>query len=636
MEQSFNQRFEEFKSNGNLPSPRGVALKIIQLADNENTTTQQIARLINTDPALAGRIIKIANLLVRREGRPIASIEEAVTVQGIKSVRQLALSLSLISDFRSGACPAFDYQKFWAHSVCCGLAAQDIVVKMQIGVADEAFLIGLLSQIGRLALATIFPLPYSQVIEESHKLNNISELESKAFGLNHNQVSAMMLSEWGLSPFFHEIALYLEQPDASKHVEGGRGWRLLQLFHLADRLATLCTSDLLVRARQIPPLMLLATHDGIESNALVEIGDRVIVGLKEWGSLLGIETPQISSFDAMLNASSISSELTGLDALNGEPSPIYKLRILLVDDDRSIRLLYKTLLEKSGHTVTTACNGLEALELVRNCPPQLIISDWMMPEMDGIEFCRVLRQNPDWLNIYVFIVTAQESTEKLIEAFEAGANDYLSKPINPRVLSARLRSAQRIIQMQEIHEEDRHQLRQFADELALSNQRLQELALTDTLTGLYNRRYGMDRLEQEWAMSIRGERPFCCMMVDIDHFKLVNDTHGHQFGDQALRLVASSLQNAARKQDVVCRFGGEEFIVICPDTDLKAGMLCAERLRHSVAATPLISQGKAIRLTVSIGVTDSFQLKSAEVMLHQADKRLYVAKATGRNCTVGR
>jgi diguanylate cyclase (GGDEF)-like protein len=439
-----------------------------------------------------------------------------------------------------------------------------------------------------------------------------------------------------LSPFFHEIALHLEQPDASKHVEGGRGWRLLQLFHLADRLATLCTSEPSERTRQIPPLMLLATHDGIESNALVEIGDRVIVGLKEWGSLLGIEIPQIPSFDAMLNASSISSELTGLDALNGEPSPIYKLRILLVDDDRSIRLLYKTLLEKSGHTVTTACNGLEALELVKNCPPQLIISDWMMPEMDGIEFCRALRQNPEWLNIYVFIVTAQESTEKLIEAFEAGANDYLSKPINPRVLSARLRSAQRIIQMQEIHEEDRHQLRQFADELALSNQRLQELALTDTLTGLYNRRYGMDRLEQEWAMSIRGERPFCCMMVDIDHFKLVNDTYGHQFGDQALRLVASSLQNAARKQDVVCRFGGEEFIVICPDSDLQAGMLCAERLRQSVAATPLISQGKAIRLTVSIGVTDSFQLKSAEVMLHQADKRLYVAKATGRNCTVGR
>jgi len=177
-------------------------------------------------------------------------------------------------------------------------------------------------------------------------------------------------------------------------------------------------------------------------------------------------------------------------------------------------------------------------------------------------------------------------------------------------------------------------LRQFADELALSNKRLQTLALTDVLTGLPNRRYGMERLEQEWAIAMRAGRPVCCMMVDIDHFKTVNDNYGHQLGDEALKLVAVSLQQAARKQDVVCRLGGEEFMVICPDSDVHAGYTYAERLRRHVAAQPMHAQGKSLQLTVSIGLTDNANLDSTEAMLHQADTRLYAAKASGRNCTV--
>ncbi|ADL55009.1 diguanylate cyclase [Gallionella capsiferriformans] len=633
MNQFVNQKFADLKANGNLPSPRGVALQIIQLADKENTTTQQIARLISSDPALAGRIIKVANLLVHREGRPIASIMDAVTVQGIKSVRQLALSLSLVADFRSGACCGFDYQKFWAHSVCTGIAAQQIAAKMHVGVADEAFLLGLLSQIGRLALSTLFAEEYSQVLEHA-TTDNLSELESNAFGINHNQITALMLSDWGMPALFQDIALHIEQPESSEFHEGERNWRLLHLFHFSDRLASVCMLAPSERYRQIPKLMLVATRVGIETSALIEIGDSVIRGLREWADLLNIEIPDIPPFDEMLNSASIASELMSVDAQPSVQPAIFKLHILLVDDDRAIRLLYKALLEKSGHSVTTANNGREALESVKASPPQLIISDWMMPEMDGIEFCRELRKNPDWHRIYVFIVTAQESTEKLIEAFEAGANDYLSKPINPKVLAARLRSAQRIVQMQEAQEEDRLQLRQFADELALSNKRLQALAVTDALTGLPNRRYMMERLEQEWALATRAGRPVCCMMVDIDHFKMINDTYGHQLGDEALKLVASSLQQAMRKQDVLCRVGGEEFMVICPDSDNKAGFIYAERLRQHVAFQPVLASGKSLRLTVSIGLADNAGLASPEAMMHQADLRLYAAKAAGRNCTI--
>lgn len=630
MNQSGRQEFEAFRAHGRLPSPRGVALQIIKLADKDDTTIQQIANLISGDPALAGRIIKVANLLVHREGRPVASIVDAVTVQGIRSVRQLALSLSLIDDFRKGKCAGFDYQKFWAHSVCTGIVARHLVTKMHLGVAEEAFLLGLLSQVGRLALATIFPEEYARVLAQG--TDGLDESERESFGINHNQITSGMLADWGMPSLFQEISLHIEHPENSNFQEGERNWQLLQIFHFAARLASVYTSAPPERSRQIPGLMLLATRIGIETNTLIAAGDSVIQGLAELGELLGIETPVPPPFKEMLHSASMDSALSSVEALPGAPT--FRLRILLADDDRTTLMLFKALLEKSGHTVTTACNGREALEIVKRSPPQLIISDWMMPEMDGIALCRELRQNPDWHKIYVFIVTAQESTDKLVEAFEAGANDYLTKPLNPKVLAARLRSAQRIIQMQEEQEADRLQLRQFADELALSNQRLQALALTDALTGLPNRRYGMERLEQEWALAVRSGRPVCCMMVDIDHFKSVNDTYGHQAGDEALKLVAKSLQHAARKQDVVCRLGGEEFMVICPDSDWKAGYTYAERLRKHVEDQPLQAAGIALHLTVSIGLTDNVQLDSKDAMLQQADKRLYAAKAAGRNCTV--
>jgi len=634
MTQSVSQKFEAFKANGKLPSPQGVALQIIQLADKEDSTPQQVAQLVNNDPALAGRIIKAANLLVRREGRPIASIVDAVTVLGIKSVRQLALSMSLVNDFSSGTCKGFDYQRFWANSACCGVAAQEIVAKMQVGVADEAFSLGLLSQVGRLALSTIVPQEYSQVLARSNAANNLLELERTTFGLDHSQITAFMLSDWGMPKLFQEIALHIEHPETSDFPEGGRSWRLLQMLHLADHLAAVCTSAPSERYRQVPRLLLLSTHVGIETGVLIEIGDRVIKGLKEWGGLFGLPVPDLPSFEVMLNSVSVTPDMLGSENVPGSQLAAFSLRVLLVDDDRAIRTLYKSLLEKSGHNVTIADNGRAALEVVKTNPPQLIISDWMMPEMDGIEFCKELRKNPEWNKIYVFIVTAQESTEKLVEAFDAGVDDYLSKPINPRVLAARLRAAQRIIQMQEAQDEDRLQLRKFADELALSNKRLQELALTDALTGLPNRRYGLERLEQEWAVALRGGRSVCCMMVDIDHFKAINDTHGHHFGDEALKSVATSLRHAARKQDVVCRLGGEEFLVICADTDAQAGFHYAERLRQHVSSQTLNIEGNALNITVSIGMATNSKMESVEAMMHQADEYLYAAKAAGRNCTV--
>jgi len=314
----------------------------------------------------------------------------------------------------------------------------------------------------------------------------------------------------------------------------------------------------------------------------------------------------------------------------------YKMRVLVVEDDRVMRTLLVKMLESAGHQVSIAANGEEALQLIERVRPQLVVTDWVMPKMSGLELCRELRAQLQHREIYVIVVTVQESADKLVEAFEAGADDYLLKPLTPKIFFARLRAAQRVIQLQEELAFDREQLLRFAKDLTEANERLQRQALTDALTSLPNRRFAMERLEQEWALTQRGDRALSCLMVDIDHFKSINDKHGHQIGDEALKLVAITLRHAARTQDVVCRYGGEEFVVICPDTSLADACQCAERLRLNVLAEGLkLSDGSLLRMTASIGVAQKqSDTPTLESLLIRADDNLYAAKAAGRNCTV--
>jgi diguanylate cyclase (GGDEF)-like protein len=317
----------------------------------------------------------------------------------------------------------------------------------------------------------------------------------------------------------------------------------------------------------------------------------------------------------------------------------FKMRVLLVDDDRAMRMLLQEMLNAAGHQVTVASNGIEALKILENERPQLIITDWVMPEMDGITLCRELRAKAENRSIYVILMTAYESPGKLLEAFEAGADDYVYKPITPKMFFARLGAAQRVVQLQEDLAADREQLLRYSNELAIANERLLLQALTDSLTGLHNRRFAMERLEQEWALTKRGGRALSCLMVDVDHFKLINDRHGHQVGDEALKRVATVLKKAARTEDVVCRYGGEEFLVICPDTKLADAFQCAERLRLSVEAQTLkLPDGNELKMTVSIGLTEKQDaFNSLAVLLNQVDKNLYAAKEAGRNrCVANR
>ncbi len=629
-------RFEELKAKGGLPSPKGVALQVIKLSQQEDANNEEIAHAIKADPALAGRVIKAANSLTRNSARPVASIVDAVTVLGMNTVRQLVLTLSLIDNHRSGQCSKFDYQGFWSGSLLTAITAQKLVVRSGLGSPEEVFVLGLLVNIGSLALATVYPEEYGHLLEAGLG-DGLVESERAEFELDHNQITKEMLQDWGMPRIFQEVALYHSKPEESDFTEGGRDWRLLNVLHIADYFSAVCMSTEARREGMVPKLIFKATRLGVEADKLTELGDQVVHEWQEWSKVFGIRTVPIPPLATLLDAAPLAPEVSDVGALPVHSGEFFKLRILLVDDDKAALLAVRMLLENAGHNVIVARNGLEALRQVEEFEPQLVITDWDMPKMDGLTFCKELRKNPAWRNIYVFIMTPHDGAERLVEAFEAGANDCMAKPITPKVLGARLSAGQRVVQLQEELEFDRQQLSKLATELEISNRRLQDLALTDALTGLPNRRFANEHLEREWAGAERSSHPLSCMMVDIDFFKQVNDKYGHKTGDNALKRVAETLSMSIRKQDVVCRLGGEEFLVICTDTPAEQAYRYAERLRLGVAATEIHGDdGKVFKLTISIGLaTKKPSLLNEEMLLQLADKRLYAAKNGGRNRTVG-
>ena len=308
-------------------------------------------------------------------------------------------------------------------------------------------------------------------------------------------------------------------------------------------------------------------------------------------------------------------------------------RVLLVESEPADRIMTAGVLRQlMGCTVHTAENGKDALAIALEVMPQIVITDWLMPEMDGLEFCRALRAT-DWgQSVYVIMLTGVETEERILEAFDAGIDDYLPRPVNNRALNARMRSAQHYVKLLEAWEQDRAQLKHFAAELAISNRRLEHAAMTDLLTGIPNRRAGMEALAKAWSASRRTARPVAALVIDIDNFKSINDRYGHAVGDVVLQEVAKAIQAAARKHDSVSRTGGEEFLLVCQNADPQAALMAAERLRKIVKNLNIKVADVDIQTSVSVGVANlETGMTDVDDMVRGADKALYAAKHAGRD-----
>lgn len=609
-----------------LPTPKGVALALLNACRRENVTINEIAKLIQTDPALSGRLILRANAANQRS-RPISAVSDAISRIGLIAVKQLALGFSLIDQYQQGPCKTFDYYEFWSHSLLMGIAMQELDKRMHVSAPDELFSCGLMARIGCLALATVYPDQYAELLKQQAPNLALNALEQQYMQTDHNEITAAMLINFGFPRIFVESVYYHETPEESNFSEGSRPYQLVRMLHLARRIADFGLTEESRHSECMPELIFLGGKSGLNAETFGEMIDEVMQEWRGWSEVLkmpGMELPP--SFIKIVNDTAPRQE---------SKKNASSLRILLVEDDAAAQMLVKEFLTNVlGHTVVTADDGRQALALALEEMPHIVVTDWLMPVMDGLELTRALRAT-DWgKNLYIIMLTGVEDEEEIIQAFDAGVDDYVAKPINFRAFRARLRAAWHYRQLQESWERDREQLKRFSAELALTNRKLEHYALTDMLTELPNRRSGMETLIEAWSVAGRSGLFMAIMLVDIDHFKIINDTYGHAVGDAVLKEIAVLFRKAARKGDIFCRLGGEEFLVVCRpgNADAKSVITFAERLRQLIAAHPIRTGESTIGITVSIGIAlKDPEIKNENQLMIAADKALYAAKNEGRN-----
>ena len=294
-------------------------------------------------------------------------------------------------------------------------------------------------------------------------------------------------------------------------------------------------------------------------------------------------------------------------------------RILVADDSLVIRSVLRKQLQDQGHVVVEAVDGEDALRVCREELPDVILLDVEMPKLDGHAVLTALRGHDSTTHIPVVFLTGRATTEDVVEGLRLGAHDYLRKPFEPSELLARVSAALRVKRLQ--------------DELRIRNIELEAASRTDALTGLPNRRHLQEQLIAAASAARRHGHPVAALMVDVDHFKSVNDRLGHAGGDHVLRRIALCLATACRAEDVAGRWGGEEFLVVAPATDANGAAVLAERIRARAAAEAItMDGGQQVSVTVSIGVASG--IGDMDAMVREADAALYEAKASGRNRVV--
>lgn len=319
------------------------------------------------------------------------------------------------------------------------------------------------------------------------------------------------------------------------------------------------------------------------------------------------------------------------------------MKILVADDDSASRLIIETLLKRWGHDVLLASDGNETVAKLEAEPGiQALVLDWMMPGPDGPQICRKLRAEDRPHYVYVVMLTGNTSRDAFMEGMEAGADDYITKPLDTRMLRARLRVAERIVSLEEKLSKQNESLRQANEhsgtllrKVRAQAQELERQSREDALTRLPNRRHLDIMLEREYSRSKRYGRPLSMAVADIDNFKRVNDLYSHSTGDEVLRTVADILRDNCRAGDVVGRFGGEEFVFMFPETNREHAQMACEKLRVAIESFPWEGIAEGLHTTITIGLTDGTDFETHEKMFAAADENLLEGKRRGKNMVCG-
>ncbi|MCB2217506.1 sensor domain-containing diguanylate cyclase [Desulfofustis glycolicus] len=554
--------------NTTLPEPSAAAEAFVKLTGQKGVTLSDLTTILADDPPLANNFLRFAGAIVPASVTPIGSIRRALMTIGIKDALSLVPALSIMTRRDDHGLPP----AFWDRPLARAFAARTLALLRTDLDPAAFFACALLYGGDRFKAAT----PTDATVTEQRADTT--------------------------TPALHQHTDLLRFADTIAES--------LQLQQSAPSLA-----DIVIAGRQVR----------LNRPECIDLYDETLRQWRRWQRAARLPVPDTLSGST--------------DAVNGAVPPtdrrteaIDTIKILIADDDPLTLFILRRLLEQSGKTILTAEHGEQALALTLQHQPQMVITDWRMPELSGIELCKILRDTDSTRHIYIIMLTGRESEEELLEAFAAGADDYIVKPFKPKVLHARIRGGERLIRSHQTIIADRETIRSYVDRLAAANHTLQDLAMTDVLTGLPNRRSALSRLKEVVAEARRHHSPLSCIMLDIDHFKKINDRWGHDIGDRVLKQIADVLSSSARGYDLVSRIGGEEFLVICAHSNLDESRQLAERLRQAAANTVISHNEETIAITISCGVaTWDETMVDGEDMTTAADQALYQAKRRGRN-----
>lgn len=487
------------KTDLKLPSPPGIAVRILEAINNDESSYDELGKIISNDPALSTRILQAANSPYYALPSKVDSIQRAMAVLGCNALKNIALSFVIAKELRAKSQETFNFDFFWKRSVTAAVSADSI--SSLIGrKSDEIFVTALLQDIGIVVMYLCKPDDYIKVLEEKKASGYpIATVENNIFGFNHQEAGMEVLKAWGLPPTIY-------QPIGHHHL------------------------DLDMAADSTDQEMMLMLSDKISA---VYHGNRSAEKIHEIKELV---------------------------------SDRYQV------DETQIETMIDAVAERS----------IQAMSLFEIDPGKMKPFSIMLQEANE----ELGKLNLSYEYLVIELKQAKETAEKL------------------------------------------------AGELKAANEKLRGLAYRDGLTGLFNHRYFQDFIEKELTKAIRYERAFSLIMLDIDHFKKINDEYGHPAGDTVLKAISKMIEQTVRKCDVVSRYGGEEFTIVLPETTLKGAVILAERLRKIVEQLVIKVNDDGIRLTVSLGLTvwepGLAVTKKAEI-IDAADRALYKSKNTGRN-----
>ncbi|MEZ5458249.1 MAG: HDOD domain-containing protein [Steroidobacteraceae bacterium] len=387
--------FEDLKQSGRLPSPGGVALKLLDLASRDDVTSAELARVLQGDPSLAGRVLKVANAAAAGT-RPVVSIGDAVVRIGFRSVRQLAMGFSLMERSATGDCEGFDYRRYWSRSLATAVAAERIGRDARSIPADECFTLGLLHDVGSLALATLYPREYTALLGDPAARDESvrRDLERAAFFVCNRELTGLMLRDWSMPQPLIDAILLRGARDGQRNE---RTQRLADLLHLAGLIADCCIDVCSVGPAPAEVLAQGLATLGIEPDQLNLILSDVLNDWRAWGEELNVSTRPITVADLL----SMQGEATLLHQLDPRadlpepsvPQPEDALRVLVAEDVASQRLTVTRLLQARGFTVDEAADGLQALAALGARRYDVVVTDLVMPGLDGIGLCRSIRSS---------------------------------------------------------------------------------------------------------------------------------------------------------------------------------------------------------------------------------------------------